>query len=246
MPAPVLELKTVTKKFGGLAAVKQLSLHVHPGEIYGLIGPNGSGKTTTLKMVAGIIAPSKGSIRVKGFDLVEAPTKAKQALGFVPDEPTVYGRLTGREFLEFVGELYGLPRKERGKKINALLAEYRLDGLADGVFESFSRGTKQKISFIAALLHEPALLLVDEPMVGLDPESIRTTKRLLLEFTDRGGTVLLATHTLPVAEAICHRVGVLKSGSLIEEGRIAQLKAKAGMARGTLEDFYLRIVHRTE
>ncbi|MBI4457729.1 ABC transporter ATP-binding protein [Candidatus Uhrbacteria bacterium] len=242
MATPTLELKNVTKKFGDLTAVKQLSLHVHPGEIYGLIGPNGSGKTTTIKMIAGLYRPTKGSLKVAGIDTGEGPIAAKRLVGYVPDDPVAYGRLTGREFLEFVGELYGMERDRRDRAIEKLLADYRLGVLADGLFELYSRGNKQKISFIAALLHEPKLLLVDEPMVGLDPESARITERLLQAFADRGGTVLLSTHTLSVAEDVCHRLGILKEGELVEEGRISQLKTAAGMDRGSLTDIYTKII----
>jgi len=241
MANPVLEIKNVTKAFGELYAVKDLTLRVRPGEIYGLIGPNGSGKTTTLNMVAGLYRPTSGVITVQGFDVIKKPTGAKRHIGYVPDNPTAYDRLTGREFLRFVGELFRMDRRERDEKIETLLNEYEIADLSNGLYGGFSRGTKQKMSIIAALLHEPALLLVDEPMVGLDPSSSRTTKRLLRRFADQGGAVLLSAHTLPVAEEICARVGVLAGGSLVGEGEHSILLRQARLEQGTLEDIYVAL-----
>ena len=236
----VLEYRGVTKRFGETVAVHDLRLTVRAGEIYGLIGPNGSGKTTTVKMAAGLYRPTTGSVRVRGIDIVATPTKAKSELGYVPDDPSAYDRLSGREFLEFVGELRGMDRKDRDARIATLLGEYGIAALAEGPFGAYSRGTKQKISMIAALLHAPAVLLIDEPMVGLDPESAVTTKRLLLEFARAGGAVLLSTHSLAVAEEICHRFGMLREGRMIAEGTASELAARAGKT-GSLEASYLAL-----
>lgn len=241
MATPTLEIKGLTKKFGGMTAVKNISLHVHPGEIYGLIGPNGSGKTTTIKTVAGLYRPNKGTVRVAGVDIVSSPTKAKRYIGYVPDDPSAYDRLTGREFLQFVGELFGMDRGMRDKKIDELLAHYHLGALADGYFEHYSRGTKQKISMLAALLHTPSLMLIDEPMVGLDPESVIVTKQLLRDFAHHGGSVVLSTHTLSIAEDLCHRFGVLVEGRIAAEGRLESLRKEAGLDRGDLEACYMRL-----
>jgi ABC-2 type transport system ATP-binding protein len=240
LPA-TLELDSVTKKFNGTVAVDGLSLKIAPGEIYGLIGPNGSGKTTTIKMIAGLYKPANGVIKVGGHDIAHAPTNAKKLIGYIPDDPVAYDRLSGREFMEFVGQLFAMDRAMRDKRIDELLARYGLGALADGRFGRYSRGTKQKISILAALLHEPSLLLIDEPMVGLDPASARVTKLLIKEFAGRGGAVLISTHTLSIAEELCARVGVLKGGRLIEEGTVAELGAKAGLEHGTLEDYYLAL-----
>lgn len=238
--APALELRDATKSFGRTTAVHALRMSIDPGEIYGLIGPNGSGKTTTVKMAAGLHRPTSGSVRVKGVDISAMPTKAKRVIGYVPDDPSAYDRLSGREFMAFVGELFGMERGPRDARIESLLREYRIEGMVDGPFGSYSRGTKQKISILAALLHDPALLLVDEPMVGLDPESMIVTKRLLATFAANGGAVLLSTHSLPVADELCQRFGVLSGGTLIAEGTHGELAAKAGHA-GTLEDIYLAL-----
>lgn len=234
-----LDIRAVSKTFGKVAAVKDLTLAVRPGEIYGLIGPNGSGKTTTIKMIAGIYRSTSGVIKVRGVDVRESPTKAKRMIGYVPDDPAAYDLLTGREFLRFVGELFAMERRVRDAKIAELLSHYRLEGLADGLFTHYSRGTKQKFSIMAALLHDPELLLIDEPMVGLDPESAGTTKRLLKNFVQRGGAVLLSTHTLPIAQEICARIGLLAGGSLKAEGTPEELERRAGGV--TLEDAYLKL-----
>ncbi|MEY4723617.1 MAG: hypothetical protein RLZZ324_1130 [Candidatus Parcubacteria bacterium] len=236
----VLEFRGVTKRFGDTVAVNALRLSVHEGEIYGLIGPNGAGKTTTVKMAAGLYRPTTGTVRVAGIDMSGEPTKAKAHLGYVPDDPSAYDRLSGREFLQFIGEIRGMDRDARDARIEALLDEYHIRGLADGAFGAYSRGSKQKISFIAALLHQPAVLLVDEPMVGLDPESARITMRLLTEYAHGGGAVLLSTHSLGVAEEICHRFGLLKEGKLMMEGTAADLAARAGTG-GSLEKSYLTL-----
>jgi ABC-2 type transport system ATP-binding protein len=241
MAIHALELRSLSKSFGGHSAVQHLNLVIEPGEIFGLIGPNGAGKTTTLKMICGLYRPSKGSIRIAGFDIAEDTTRAKWHMGYVPDEPAAYDRLTGREFLEFVGELYGLDRGARDARIDMLLARYDMQRLADAVFGSASRGTRQKISLIAGMLHEPALLLVDEPMVGLDPAGIRTTMTLLREHAAQGGAVLLSTHGLRIAQELCTRFGIIRDGKLVEVGTTEQLRAKAGTKRGDLEDVFLKL-----
>ncbi|MFH1046788.1 MAG: ABC transporter ATP-binding protein [Patescibacteria group bacterium] len=241
MANPVLEVKNIYKTFGQLDAVRDLSFVVRPGEIYGLIGPNGSGKTTTLNIVAGLHRPTSGNVTVQGYDLALKPTGVKRQIGFIPDNPVAYDRLTGREFLRFVGELFDMDRRERDERIELLLGEYKIQDLADGLFGNYSRGTKQKISLIAALLHDPALLLIDEPMVGLDPASVLITKRILRRFADQGGAVLLATHTLSVAEEICQRFGLLTNGRLISEGEKSVLLHQSGLEQGSLEDIFISL-----
>jgi ABC-2 type transport system ATP-binding protein len=241
MANPVLEFKNVSKTFGKLTAVKDLSFVVRPGEIYGLIGPNGSGKTTTLKMIAGLYRPTEGAVFIQGNDVVEASARAKEHIGYIPDEPNAYDRLTGREFLQFVGELFDMDRKLRDTRIEELLGEFGIHDLAGGLFGSYSRGTKQKMSIIAAFLHEPELILIDEPMVGLDPASARIVKRMLADYAKDGGAVLLSTHTLPVADEICDKFGMLKEGVLDVEGSKKQLLRRAKMERGSLEDIYMAL-----
>lgn len=220
-------------------AVDALSLQVEPGEIYGLIGPNGSGKTTTVKMVAGLYRPSAGRILIDGIDLAASPEAAKRRVGYIPDEPFVYEKISGREFLHLVGELYGVPPPERSRKIEAFLALYPIAEILDQYAESYSRGNRQKLAIMASLLHEPGLLIVDEPIVGLDPESAIRTRELHKRFAADGGAVLLCTHSLAFAEAVCDRVGLLRDGRLVRDGTLDGLRATAGLPGASLEALYL-------
>lgn len=234
-----LRVDRLTKRFGPLVAVDDLSIEVRQGEIYGLIGPNGSGKTTTVKMLVGLYRPTSGRVEILGVDLAREPERAKRGLGYVPDEPFVYDKLSGREFLHLVGELYGIPRAERGTRIERLLGVFPITEVIDGYMERFSRGNKQKLTLLASLLHEPRVLVIDEPIVGLDPESAIKTRELLLGFARAGGAVLLSTHTLAFAESICHRVGLLRAGRLVQEGDLESLRRLAGLPGASLEALYL-------
>jgi ABC-2 type transport system ATP-binding protein len=239
MMEPRLSLDRLSKRFGGRLAVDALTLRVGRGEICGLIGPNGSGKTTTVKMVTGLYRPSTGRIFVDGIDLAVAPEAAKHRMGYIPDEPFVYEKMSGREFLHLVGELYGVPQPERSRKIEEFLALYPIGEVVDQYVESYSRGNKQKIAIMASLLHGPSLLIVDEPIVGLDPESAIRTRELLKRFAAEGGAILLCTHSLAFAEAVCDRVGLLCEGRLIRDGTLDALRATAGLPVASLEALYL-------
>jgi ABC-2 type transport system ATP-binding protein len=236
--AAPLRLEHLTKTFPGRVAVDDLSLTVEPGEIYGLIGPNGSGKTTTVKLSTGLYRPTAGRVLVGGIDLHVEPQRAKQLIGYVPDEPFAYERMSGREFLHLVGELWGVPRERREARIEELAGGFRLGELLDGHVDHYSRGSRQKVALIAALLHDPALLVVDEPIVGLDPESAVRTRELLTTFAAGGGAVLLCTHTLSFAESVCRRVGMLRDGRLVVEGALAELRGQAA-GPASLEALYL-------
>jgi ABC-2 type transport system ATP-binding protein len=239
-----LELERLTKRFGSLTAVRELSIRIRPGEIYGLIGPNGSGKTTTVKMLTGLYRPTAGRILVAGVDLAVEPEPAKRAIGYLPDEPFVYEKLSGREFLHLMGELYGVSREVRAERIERLLALFPLSAVIDTYVERYSRGNKQKLTILAALLHQPRVLIADEPIVGLDPESAITTRSVFRTFAADGGAVLLCTHTLGFAEAVCHRVGLLAEGVLIQEGDLAGLRKAAGLSDASLETLYLHFTRR--
>ena len=243
MAEPRLALEHLSKRFGSRLAVDDLSLRVEAGEIYGLIGPNGSGKTTTVKMVTGLYRPGAGRILIDGIDLATAPEAAKVRIGFIPDEPFVYEKMSGREFLHLVGELYGVPRAERSRKIEELLVLYPIGEILDQYVESYSRGNRQKVAIMASLLHAPRLLIVDEPIVGLDPESAIRTRELLKRFAEDGGTVLVSTHTLNFAEAVCHRVGLLRDGRLIRDGTLGVLRQLAGLPNASLEALYLHFTN---
>ncbi len=236
---PLLRLDRLSKRFGDRLAVEALTLEVPPGELYGLIGPNGSGKTTTVKMIAGLYRPTAGQVLIAGIDLRAEPERAKGLLGYIPDEPFVYEKMTGREFLGLVAALYRVPEPERTRRIGELLDLYALGPEADGYVEYYSRGNRQKLAILASLLHAPRLLVVDEPIVGLDPESAIRMRDILRRFAESGGSALLCTHTLPFAEQVCHRVGLLKEGRLVEEGDLAALRRRAGLPDASLEALYL-------
>ncbi len=236
---PLLSLERLSKRFGDRVAVDGVSLDVAPGEIYGLIGPNGSGKTTTVKMITGLYRPTAGRVLIEGIDLRAEPARAKRLLGYIPDEPFVYEKMTAREFLHLVGELYGVAASERARRIEELLDLYGLGGLADGYVENYSRGNRQKLAILASLLHSPRLLVVDEPIVGLDPESAIKTRAILKTLAENGGGALICTHTLSFAEQVCHRVGLLKDGRLIREGDLPTLRRIAGLPDASLEALYL-------
>ena len=246
---PLLALERLSKRFAGRAAVDDLSLAVAPGEIYGLIGPNGSGKTTTVKLVSGLYRPTAGRVLIDGIDLHAEPERAKRRLGYVPDEPFAYERMSGREFLHLVGELWGVPVAGRARRIDTLAATFTgLPSILDGQVDTYSRGNRQKLALVAALLHAPRLLVIDEPIVGLDPESAIRARELLRAFAADGGAVLVCTHTLSFAEAVCHRVGLLRDGRLAAEGDLDALRRRAtpeGSPEGaSLEDLYLHLAGR--
>lgn len=239
LSSKMLKVTNLTKIFlphtpNEITAVENLNLNLKEREIYGLIGPNGAGKTTTLKMIVGLVKPTSGRIQIGAYDMLTQPEAAKNLQGYIPDEPFIYEKLTGREFLELVGQLFALPKKDLGAKIAKLLAFYQLQTIANGLFEDYSRGNKQKIAILAAFLHEPKLLVVDEPVIGLDPQSIETTKQLFLNFAAKGGTILISTHTLSFAQDVCQRFGILKEGQLIHEG--------TSPPAGQLEKIYLSVV----
>lgn len=241
MPENLLELRNVSKNFGSTQAVVDLSISVKTGETYALIGPNGAGKTTTVKLITGLLLPTGGTIAIFGKNIETEPVAIKKDLGYIPDDPFVYDYLTGREFLEFVGDLYGLSRKETKERLKALLSLYNLESVVDGRFADYSRGNKQKTVIIAAFLHQPKLLVIDEPVVGLDVQSQNVTLRLLKDFAKKGGSVFLSTHTLSVAQILADRIGILREGRMVEEGTLASLRLKAKKAQANLEELYLGV-----
>lgn len=229
----------LTKKFGSLVAVDNLNLEVKKGEIFGFIGPNGAGKTTTIKMMVGILPATKGKVEIAGFDIEKDPLAAKKIIGYIPDIPYVYPNMTGREFLHFVGQIYQV--KDKNSKIEKLIKIFPIEKMIDGFFKDFSRGTKQKLTILAALLHDPQVLIIDEPILGLDPISSQITKDLLKKFSRQGGSVFVSTHTLPVVQEICQRIGIIDKGKLIFEGTKQKLQKKLRTKEKQLEDLYLKI-----
>lgn len=237
-----IELENVSKTFGSTDAVHKLSLEIKKGEICGFLGPNGAGKSTTLRMIAGILQPDAGTITVEGIRMSEDPVEAKRRIGYIPDDPFVYRYLSGNEFLSFVGSVYDMKHALIQKRIKEYLALFPQIENLDAPFYTYSRGTRQKLVFIAALMHKPDLFIIDEPMVGLDPQSARAVMDILQkESSERGATVFLSTHTLSVAEEICDRVAIINKGALIAFGEIDELKKQAHHA-AHLEDAFLSLV----
>lgn len=235
----MLGLEHLSKRFGEKLAVDDVTFTVSAGEIFALIGPNSSGKTTIVRSIAGLLRVDDGTIIVDEKNIVESPKETKSVIGYIPDEPAAWNAMTGEEFLHFSGALYGLSPTERNERIAALLPRFSLDEMLHDRFDDLSRGNKQKFSIIAALLHRPKLLLVDEPIVGLDPESATVAKKLFREFVQSGGALLLVTHSLPVAEAIASRIGVMRKGKLIATGTLDELRKEAGLAtNASLDEVY--------
>jgi len=235
---PALALSGLSKSFGR-PAVDGLDLTVARGEFYALLGPNGAGKTTTLRMVAGLLAPDAGQIQVLGIDLAADPAAAKRRIAYLPDDPMLYGKLKPTEYLEFVAGLWGIDAKSAEPRARELLAWLDLEKHAHELTEGFSRGMKQKLALAGALIHEPELLILDEPLTGLDAGAARQVKDLLLSHVAKGGTVILTTHILEVAERLAQRIGIIQHGRLIAEGTLDELRVAAPGA--TLEDTFLRL-----
>ena len=237
----MIRLNGVTKKYDDLVAVDGLSLEVARGEIFGFIGPNGAGKTTTIKMLAGLLRPSAGRIEIDGKDIASLPEETKRILGYIPDTPYLYETLSAREFLIFVGKIYGLSTKDLEARMQTLFAYFGMDGWAHLRAEEYSHGMRQKVVISSALLHEPRVLVVDEPMVGLDPQSAKKVKELFRARSREGTTVFLSTHTLSVAEELCARIGVIHKGKLIACGTVEELRKGSGSRSRTLEELYLEL-----
>jgi len=240
----MIHAEGLTKTFGrgGLRAVDNIDLHVERGEIFGFLGPNGAGKTTTMKMVAGLLKPSAGRIRVGGIDTAEDPVSAKRLIGYIPDRPYLYERLTGDEFLDFVGGIYSMDEALVATRKDELMPFFGLGHCRGELIESYSHGMKQRLTFASALVHRPELLIVDEPMVGLDPEGARLVKRVFQQLAREGRTVFLSTHTLEVAEAICDRVAIIQKGTIATQGTVDELKELHTQGGGRLEDVFLHLV----
>src|SRR5438552_1228733 len=243
-PSPLtktmIELSEVTKKYGAKTAVDRLSLRIEPGELFAFLGPNGAGKTTTIKLVCGLLFPTAGSVRVGGFDLQTEGDKARQMISYVPDQPYLYEKLTGREFLQFIAEMYGLAPDHARQRIGEMIELFGLGDFVDDLTESYSHGMRQRTVFAAALLHEPRVLIVDEPTVGLDPRSIRLLKDLLRQQAVQGTTVFLSTHSLDVAQEVAGRIGIVEQGRLVGLGSLETLRRQADLD-GSLEEVFLKI-----
>ncbi len=239
--SPMLELREARKQYGRFVAVKGLNLTVQPGEIFGFLGPNGAGKTTTIRMVAGVLRPTSGQVLVGGDDLLREPERAKARVGYIPDRPYLYDKLSGGEFLRFVAGLWGREGDAVEARADRLLELFQLTPWKDELIESYSHGMRQKILISSALIHQPELIVVDEPMVGLDPRSARLLKDLFRTFVGHGGTVFLSTHTLEVAEALCDRIAIINRGEIIAFGTMDELRRQAEAGGAHLEEIFLKV-----
>lgn len=237
----MIQLTNLTKHYGKFTAVNGISLEIPAGTLYGLLGPNGAGKTTTMRMIAGILRPTSGTVTVAGFDVFRNPLAAKQRLGFIPDRPFVYDKLTGAEFLRFVAGLYGQSGPEIDRRVDELLELFELTPWKHELTESYSHGMRQKLIISSALVHRPEVIVVDEPMVGLDPKSARLLKNIFRHFVDRGGTVLMSTHTLEVAEVMCDQIGIVYGGQIAAAGTMAEIRAQTSSGSASLEDVFLKL-----
>ena len=237
----MIELKELTKKYANYTAVDHLSLNVDKGEIYGFIGPNGAGKTTTIKMMGGLLEPTSGSVFISGINMSEHPEKAKSKIGFIPDRPYLYEKLTGIEFLRFTADLYHVDVNVFFKKAEENLKMFSLTDWSNELIESYSHGMKQRLIMSAALLHDPEVIIVDEPMVGLDPAAIKLVKELFKELAKKGITIFMSTHTLKIAEEICDRIGVIHKGTLIAKGTTDDLKKEAQVTHADLEQVFINL-----
>lgn len=237
----MIQIEKLTKVFGQTVAVNDLDLQINKGEFFGFLGQNGAGKTTTIKMITGLLKPTAGRILVDGLDVQQHPVEVKRKIGYVPDNPYIYEKLTGREFLRFVGGLFDMEVTKQEERIDWLLDMFQMQSMADKRSEEYSHGMRQKIVMSSAILHEPDIIIVDEPMVGLDPQSGRLLKDILKKLSKRGTTIFMSSHSLPVVEELCDRIAIIKEGKLIALGTLPELRQLAKSHHETLEELFLEI-----
>ncbi len=236
-----VELKNVTKRYNEIVALNNLDLTINPGEIFGLLGPNGSGKSTMLKMLLGLVQPDAGSVQVLGLNVKEDPVGVKKLVGYAPESPRLYEFLTGIEFLDFIGDIYGIQTEEKKTRINDYLKALQLEGREGDMISSYSEGMKQKIALISAFLHKPKLLILDEPLNALDPRSARIVKDFLHELKLQGVTTIMSTHILEIAQAVCDRIAIMYQGRLLALGNMDELRQMSRMPGSGLEDIFLKL-----
>jgi ABC-2 type transport system ATP-binding protein len=242
----LIETQALVKRYGDKLAVNNVSIAVQGGEVFGFLGPNGAGKTTTIKMIVGLLQPTSGTIKVAGYDVQAQPLQAKAASGYVPDSPNLYAKLSARELLRFVGDLYNLDRQLMAQRTEELLRVLDLTEAADNTIDSYSHGMQQKTSLAAALMHDPKVLVLDEPTVGLDPKSARLIKDILRQMADRGAAVFLSTHILEIAERMCDRIGIINKGQLVAVGTMNELRSLGKAGETSLEDIFLGLTGGAE
>ncbi len=237
----MIKLDNLTKIYPSVTAVNNISLTVDKGELFGFLGPNGAGKTTTIRMMAGLVKPTSGNVFINGWNIIKDPNEAKNITGFIPDRPFLYAKLTGREFLVFSGRLYGLKKKEINKRIEPLMILFNMEEYVDNLIESFSHGMKQRLVMASSLIHKPQLLIVDEPMVGLDPKGANLVKKIFREICKKGTTIFMSTHTLEIAEEMCDRIGIIQKGSIVAVGTMKELREKTGTEGKKLESIFFKL-----
>jgi len=237
----MIKLQHLTKQFGSFTAVDDLSVDVDTGEFYGFLGPNGAGKTTTIKMMVGLFTPTSGKIFINGFDLEKQTNEAKICTGYIPDQPFLYDKLTGREFLFFSAGLYKMEHQKTKEKIDEFTDHFEIGSWINRRTENYSQGMRQRIVICAALLHEPKVLIVDEPMVGLDPRSVHIIKRTLKQKSKEGMSIFMSTHSLQIAEELCDRIGIIKEGRLVFEDNVDELQKLKDKSDGNFESVFLEL-----
>jgi len=246
---PAVEARGLSRRFGRVVAVDHVDLEIRRGEVFGLLGPNGAGKTTTLRMLCGLLRPGSGEVRIGGLDVWDEALRARTLIGYLDEEPIVYPHLTGREFLELVADLYRLPRgQQREAQIQRLFALFEIEDKADELISGYSHGTRQKIGLASLLIHDPEVFFLDEPTNSLDPRAARRVKELVQELAGRGRAVILSTHILEIAQALCHRVAIMNGGRVVAVGSLEELRANAGVGAGgaSLEDLFLQLTGGVE
>ena len=239
----MIETRSLSKQFDNIWAVRDLNLKVYKGEIFILLGPNGAGKTTTLKLLTGLLKPTEGIIEIGGYDIQKQPLEVKRLLSYIPDEPYLYEKLTGREFLEFICELYRIPRREYIDKISKYIEYFNMLPYINKLIQDYSHGMKQRLVFTSAFIHNPEVLIIDEPLVGLDPAGAKKVKALLKNGSTQGLTVFISTHTLSFAEELASRIGIIDEGELVTVGTREELKKESGI-EGKLEEIFLKPTSR--
>lgn len=237
----MIELRNVIKKFGSFTAVDNITLSVPKGELFGFLGPNGAGKTTTIKMMAGLFAPTGGQILINGYDVVKNPVQAKTVISYVPDQPFLYDKLTGREFLYFIGGLYRMEKKALAEKIDELVEHFEIGEWVDKRTEDYSQGMRQRITISAALVHDPKVFIIDEPIIGLDPRSAKIVRETLRQKAREGVSIFMSTHSLPIAEELCDRIGFIKNGRLVFLGTQENLQVYKQKYDGKFESVFLEL-----
>ena len=236
----MIRFENLTKIYRGTKAVDNLNLNVPRGTIFGFIGPNGAGKTTTIKMMAGVLKPTRGKIYINGLDIAREPSKVKRIVGFIPDRPFLYEKLSGIEFLRFKAGLYRMKENRLDERITDLLSLFELTDWADELIESYSHGMKQRLIIASAMIHKPRVIIVDEPMVGLDPKGAKLVKEIFKEWANDGATVFMSTHTLALAQEVCQQIAIVDKGRIVASGTSEDLKKRAGV-EGNLESIFLKI-----